>query len=327
MLGEYKTGFFFDHTTGMPVIPGSSVKGILRSAFPSTYFEKAKECLKKGEKDDATFWYEQAQNQVVFIQGLLSGLGVQNADKDTIEAIECEIFEGMYKSPWDREKSETHFPMRYRDCFFDAIITGSKDKYIFNDEYITPHKEPLKNPIPLQLLKVRPEVTFTFQFKLNNQYRVKSDDGETVVNHDYKLNKEQKLELFRSILLFMGAGAKTNTGFGHFRDTKPLVSPKKITENPEKSTQLPISSPASSSDPVSIPLAKVKRGTFVFGELVKKDGNKLFFKLLVDGYTTEESCNYPSDRFKVGEILKLTVTTIEGKMPNLKIRIGAPVKI
>ncbi|MDZ7743476.1 MAG: RAMP superfamily CRISPR-associated protein [Bacteroidota bacterium] len=26
-------GFFFDHTTGLPMIPGSSVKGSLRSAF------------------------------------------------------------------------------------------------------------------------------------------------------------------------------------------------------------------------------------------------------------------------------------------------------
>ncbi|MEZ4966913.1 MAG: RAMP superfamily CRISPR-associated protein [Saprospiraceae bacterium] len=31
--GELKLGFFFDHTSGLPVIPGSSVKGVLRSVF------------------------------------------------------------------------------------------------------------------------------------------------------------------------------------------------------------------------------------------------------------------------------------------------------
>ena len=30
---ELKLGFFFDHTTGLPIIPASSVKGLLRSAF------------------------------------------------------------------------------------------------------------------------------------------------------------------------------------------------------------------------------------------------------------------------------------------------------
>ncbi|HAL64476.1 MAG TPA: hypothetical protein DCP10_02770, partial [Bacteroidales bacterium] len=31
----FKIGFFFDHTTGMPCIPGHSVKGVLRNAFPN----------------------------------------------------------------------------------------------------------------------------------------------------------------------------------------------------------------------------------------------------------------------------------------------------
>lgn len=31
---EYKLGMHFDHTTGMPIIPGSSVKGALRTYFP-----------------------------------------------------------------------------------------------------------------------------------------------------------------------------------------------------------------------------------------------------------------------------------------------------
>lgn len=30
---DYKMGFYFDYTTGLPVIPGSSIKGALRSAF------------------------------------------------------------------------------------------------------------------------------------------------------------------------------------------------------------------------------------------------------------------------------------------------------
>jgi len=32
--GEFKLGFFFDYTTGLPSIPGSSIKGAVRSKFP-----------------------------------------------------------------------------------------------------------------------------------------------------------------------------------------------------------------------------------------------------------------------------------------------------
>lgn len=32
-LGELKLGFFFDYTSGLPILPGSSVKGLLKSAF------------------------------------------------------------------------------------------------------------------------------------------------------------------------------------------------------------------------------------------------------------------------------------------------------
>jgi len=33
VIGELKLGFHFDYTTGLPVIPGSSIKGVLRDAF------------------------------------------------------------------------------------------------------------------------------------------------------------------------------------------------------------------------------------------------------------------------------------------------------
>ena len=33
-IEDYKMGMSFDHTTGVPYIPGSSVKGTLRSVFP-----------------------------------------------------------------------------------------------------------------------------------------------------------------------------------------------------------------------------------------------------------------------------------------------------
>ena len=42
---DIKTGFFFDYTFGVPIIPGSSVKGVLRSFFEGEYVSEKKELI------------------------------------------------------------------------------------------------------------------------------------------------------------------------------------------------------------------------------------------------------------------------------------------
>lgn len=44
--GEFKLGMHFDHTTGMPIIYGSSVKGVLKSYFEEEYSGPNKERIK-----------------------------------------------------------------------------------------------------------------------------------------------------------------------------------------------------------------------------------------------------------------------------------------
>lgn len=46
---DFQLGFFFDHTTGLPIISGSSIKGLLRSVFEETNF--LKEVYSKYYKD------------------------------------------------------------------------------------------------------------------------------------------------------------------------------------------------------------------------------------------------------------------------------------
>ena len=53
--GEFKLGMYFDYTSGMPCIPGSSVKGALRSAFPQ--FEKHKKTEKEYKNTKAYLLY------------------------------------------------------------------------------------------------------------------------------------------------------------------------------------------------------------------------------------------------------------------------------
>jgi CRISPR-associated protein Cmr6 len=171
---ELKLGLSFDHTSGWPYIPGSSVKGVLRSAF---------------QHHD-------------YFQELLSDIPENQKTKEIFLDLEREIFMGI------RGKEAIGF--YERDCFLDAHITKAEDK-ILNDDYITPHRhkdrtkshlDSFVNPIPIRFLRVEPGVEFTFSFILQDS-RVLTP-----------LKKDSKLQLFAQILKDLGVGAKTNVGYG-----------------------------------------------------------------------------------------------------------------
>ena len=201
---DYKIGFYFDHTSGIPVIPGSSVKGVLRSVFPKDSTDKRN--------------YD-------FIRELMTTANesLENKDKITrsfsnedIDKLKVLIFDGL----WDG------VPKSYykRDVFFDAYPIKAFDEYnlFLANDYITPHfnkENPkysiLMNPTPLQFLKIRSNVKFQFQFKL-------TDEGV--------LKGIQKKELFKEIIKYIGVGAKTNVGYGQLVEKHDEGTEKNLEE-------------------------------------------------------------------------------------------------
>lgn len=142
---DFQLGFFFDHTTGLPLINGSSIKGVLRSVC---------------EKAD-------------FMQDVYG------------KTVDLKLFEDD------------------STIFYDAFITSTQngDNKIFGSDYITSHYSNeengmFKEPNPIKFLKVLPSVTFKFQFHA---------PAETV-------------SLFKKIILDFGLGAKTNVGYGKFKE-------------------------------------------------------------------------------------------------------------
>lgn len=91
-----------------------------------------------------------------------------------------------------------------RDIFFDAVIvSGFRDddnapETVLASDAITPHKDPLANPVPLPFLKIAPGCTVQFRFRLV----------------DSIISAAEKKKIFRKILLNYGIGAKTNVGYG-----------------------------------------------------------------------------------------------------------------
>lgn len=197
--GEFKLGFYFDYTTGKPVIPGSSVKGLLRSAFPNKNNNKLSDEYKK--------------ERVSYIKEKLKSLGINIESDDKINLIEAEIFEG--------KKEDKNISVYKRDIFFDAYIEKSENENnaFLEEDFITPHKHKtdprlneFANPVPIIFVKVLSEVTFIFQFDLK--------DGAILDEDDAILDAQKKCDLFKEIIIDLGIGSKTNVGYGQFDKTE-----------------------------------------------------------------------------------------------------------
>jgi len=140
--GQAILGFHFDYTTGLPVIQGSSIKGVIRSIFPL----RDKELKKKLESKKLSSEEKESirilnNNKKEYLKELIG------KDID-IEELEREIFDNG-------------------DIFFDATII-SKGK-ILGDDYLAPHgDDPLQNPKPLRFIKILPNIEFRFDFELSD---------------------------------------------------------------------------------------------------------------------------------------------------------------
>ena len=177
---EIMLGFSFDYVSGMPYIPGSTVKGCLRAPFRSCPGYIA-ELLK-------TEWNEE---DVLLMEKAI----FENELSDNI--LEKQQMKGVEQ----------------RDIFFDAVLSskGAGSSTVMAMDTIAPHIDKvnpkltgLSEPIPINFLRVKPKVPFIFQFLLKD---TRLANGKVVT-------AKQKLELFRSILLDTGIGAKTNVGYG-----------------------------------------------------------------------------------------------------------------
>lgn len=212
--GEYKLGAFFDHTSGWPVVPGSSIKGTLRSFFPGFDPQKENLLLADWRKAD-----EKQKSKAKYIWYLIHRQPLADFEEKNYQSIfllEQTLFAGW--NPGKIKDKEAFLPMSSRAVFFDAVPDESMaGKTIFADDSITPHgKDALKSPIPLLFLKVAPGVQFNFYFKL----------PDALFDH-LDFNKEQVLDLFKTLLEEHGLGAKTNVGYGKLKaPPEPVVFKK-----------------------------------------------------------------------------------------------------
>lgn len=215
--GELKLGFSFDYNTGLPYLPGSSVKGTLRSLFDEVDSEK--ETL---AADILTELLLTATGETQ-----LPSAPYPEAKKPFLAQLREEIFANQLLKPDSDGKGFSYEakPTVQRDIFLDAFAVPSGNKPLIDKDYITPHinrKDPnyssLTEPIPIPFVKVLPEVCFRFDFDLKDSALWPA------------LTADKKKDFFKALLLMFGIGAKTRVGYGQFRDPKESQEGPKATE-------------------------------------------------------------------------------------------------
>ena len=201
MEGEGKLGMTFDYTSGIPYIPGSSVKGLLRSVFPVIQKNK------KRDENEEKHLSEKRQ----YIMSVWDDVRNRWAEKEDLPSLEENDLDKLAELIFEGQSAQTYLSVYERDVFFDAKIVGNyEEKGILDFDYITPHKEALKNPIPIKFLKILPNVSFVFMFKLHDS---KLPSGKVIP-------VEAKKMLFKEILTTIGIGAKTNVGYGQLKSVE-----------------------------------------------------------------------------------------------------------
>jgi CRISPR-associated protein Cmr6 len=323
--GEFKLGFFFDHATGYPCIPGSTVKGCLRGMFPQKEHE---EMANKDEK------YNYLASVIRELPGLdkeiiaKNELGEEYDQKEHlkreafIDRLEMEIFEG--KKPVIKQDGtiENQPNCIYeRDIFFDAYLVSTQhpainrssyqnSKPFIGEDYITPHvnrknpaMSPFTNPVPLMFLKILPEVSIQFQFDLKSR-----EDG--------LISKEQKEELFRRLLIDFGIGAKTNVGYGQFDEGE-----KQAILSSNTSTGIKINVVLEEKHPSTKAIPYLKQGKTFPGEMVGQSGKYSLYRF----YAGNEECILKKDSernpgLKIGDTVTVRFNRDYTKEnPNFKI--------
>ena len=215
---NFKTGLSFDYTTGLPYIPGSGIKGVIRDFFPQKIEDKnysEKEKLKYQEQNEAKM---ELINQIL----------ESNYSFEEIEKIKESIFDGRDFREKENLEEEKFLPIFKRDKFIEGRILVQDGKQILDKDYITPHKKILENPVPIQILKIVPETEIEILFQLNETKIFKSEGNDIIIT------KEQKKNLFTEILSLTGLGAKTNVGYGHFDEEASIKVTRKREEDARK---------------------------------------------------------------------------------------------
>ncbi len=110
----------------------------------------------------------------------------------------------------DINQLETELFAKQNVVFFNAIIKRNKavkDELI--KDFLTPHKEPTKEPTPIKMIRIPEDSEVIFRFFIKD-----------VAINEKTIYSNEILNSFDKTILYVGIGAKTNVGYGNLIGVK-----------------------------------------------------------------------------------------------------------
>ncbi|MBW2609535.1 MAG: type III-B CRISPR module RAMP protein Cmr6 [Deltaproteobacteria bacterium] len=182
----YEIGMVFDHTIGIPYLPASSVKGIVRFAHMLELIESDNLSDYRASNKDGEYIIE--SNLKTLVPAIFGGDADEEKEgKKKIKKLKGKvIFLDAY-------------PNKVPDLHVD-IINPHYGQYYGDDENKTPPADYL-DPTPIKFLTVKPGAVFTFK---------------ALISKDSDFLLEPLKTAFQKALEDEGVGAKTAVGYGRF---------------------------------------------------------------------------------------------------------------
>ncbi len=322
-MGEAKIGFYFDYTTGLPCLSGSSVKGIIRSAFPQ--FKALEDNLlipdsqnKNKNKNNQKVNIKIAQAKARYIAHVLGWVELDDeALFAAVYQLELAIFSGVDLKTTTSNAFE-YISIYKRDIFHDAFPIQAADGKLLGEDYITPHvggaeteaeieQKSLKEPTPILFFKVMPNVSFRFDFRLSEKDIVVGDKTVSAKNRQY---------LYSQIITDFGVGAKTNVGYGQFQQAE-MAHLGTVKEARTHSEQQPIKTVGNSTSPSFVhkgPLNPKKR--YELEAILTKKGTPNFISVYIEEGNIQENVRLDGTKnpIEVGKVIKVLVTGNKNKV-------------
>lgn len=267
-LGELKLGFFFDHTLGLPVIPGSSVKGTLRSAFKT--------------------------------HDLITTLLKKPAWKpEQVEALEEDMFEAKNRPMRFHDTFFDALPISQEGKEHGILAEDFLTPHAPTDEKYGA----FQNPVPIGFLKVRAGVQFRFRFRFNDNASLGVSKEDKL-----SLCEQLILHLGMGSKTAIGYGYFVNNKWAPKPEPKTLVPERNEgpeegnrPDPPSPPTTLP------NYDFASL-RRFARQGGYIIGKIIDNQGKKISFEYSLEGDIQTANIPYGNSQvIEVGRFAKMAV--------------------
>lgn len=187
-----EVGMTFDHTLGIPYLPATGIKGLVRLAHILNLIQDEDKAKVLIHGDEKSLWLDDTHP----------------------ESRIPDLFGGELMGDDGNHRGKVIFLDAYPESIPDLhvdIMNPHYGKYYGDDTGKTPPADYL-DPVPVQFLTVRKGTVFIFR----------------AVVHETETGQETIAEAFYTALTEQGFGAKTAVGYGHFSLAKEFLAGSKL---------------------------------------------------------------------------------------------------